>query len=84
MKFCRAHNREATHLNRSGKHCCDPRLGGILLSCDVVDKEQEQTLNDAVQTVQHFLRSIGAPVPDASNETFRRRVDRECFIGFYE
>jgi hypothetical protein len=45
---------------------------------------KEQKLNEAIRVVQQYLRSIGEPVPDASNENFRRRVDRECFIGFYE
>ena len=34
--WCDAHNREATHTNKRGKHECDPKLGGITIPCHVV------------------------------------------------
>lgn len=35
---CNTHQRRATHMNvKSGELCCDPTLGGIMLSCGVVD-----------------------------------------------
>lgn len=48
--WCNTHNREATHLIMSDydypkftKHCCDPKLGGIMLLC-------ECTMNKNVKT----------------------------------
>ncbi len=34
--WCNSHQREATHIRKDGTRCCDPKLGGILLSCQVV------------------------------------------------
>ena len=34
--WCKSHRREATHIGRDGRRECDPKLGGILLPCDVV------------------------------------------------
>lgn len=33
--WCNSHNRIATHIDKDGKRCCDPSLGGILLPCSV-------------------------------------------------
>lgn len=34
--WCESHKREATHTNATtGNPCCDPKLGGILLPCNV-------------------------------------------------
>ena len=33
--WCRVHRRAATHTDKNGKRCCDPKLGGILLPCAV-------------------------------------------------
>lgn len=35
--WCNSHGRKATHVNHLGNHCCDPKLGGILLPCFCVD-----------------------------------------------
>jgi len=34
--WCNAHQREATYLSGDGRRKCDPKLGGIMLPCDVV------------------------------------------------
>ena len=34
--WCNAHQREATYRSKYNKICCDPKLGGILLACQVV------------------------------------------------
>lgn len=39
--WCNSHGREATHKDRRGRKCCDPKLGGIMLPCEVVFKELE-------------------------------------------
>ena len=39
--WCNAHQRRATGIDTRGKPCCDPKLGGILLPCDVVDLTHE-------------------------------------------
>lgn len=31
--WCNSHNRVATHLDKKGRHCCDPNLGGICIPC---------------------------------------------------
>lgn len=39
--FCRSHQREATHVAENGSRswrCCDPKLGGIMIPCDVTEK----------------------------------------------
>ncbi len=33
--WCRAHRREATHTDKDGRRQCDPKLGGIMIPCDV-------------------------------------------------
>lgn len=39
--WCYTHNREATHRDKTGRLCCDPNLGGIMITCiDVRIKEQ--------------------------------------------
>lgn len=35
MWWCAAHGREATYVDKKGRHCCDPKLGGLLLPCSV-------------------------------------------------
>jgi hypothetical protein len=32
--WCNTHGRRATAVDSRGRHCCDPRLGGILLPCE--------------------------------------------------
>lgn len=34
--WCNSHGREATHTNKRGERCCDPKLGGILLPCRAI------------------------------------------------
>jgi len=34
--WCNVHQREATHINVNGIHCCDQALEGILIPCNVV------------------------------------------------
>lgn len=34
--WCNSHQRQATHTDAKGRHCCNPKLGGILLPCNVV------------------------------------------------
>lgn len=31
--WCNSHGRVATHVDRNGKRCCAPRLGGIMIPC---------------------------------------------------
>ena len=38
--YCRSHRRPATHRNIHGAYKCDPKLGGIMLPCEVVPKDQ--------------------------------------------
>lgn len=33
--YCFTHKRTATHKDRHGQPCCDPRLGGIMISCHI-------------------------------------------------
>ncbi len=34
--WCNSHGRPATHINNHGDHCCDPKLGGILIPCRAI------------------------------------------------
>lgn len=34
--WCNSHQRKATHIDKNGRHKCDPTLGGITLPCFVV------------------------------------------------
>lgn len=33
--WCFTHYREATHVEKDGRHRCDPKLAGIMMPCDV-------------------------------------------------
>ena len=39
--WCNSHGRRATWVDGMGRRCCDPKLGGILLPCRVVDLTDE-------------------------------------------
>ncbi len=41
--WCLSHEREATHTDKSGERRCDPKLGGILLPCSVVKRDDDET-----------------------------------------
>jgi hypothetical protein len=41
--WCNAHQREATYLSWDGRRKCDPKLGGIMLPCEVVFVEAKIT-----------------------------------------
>lgn len=41
--WCTSHRRQATKTDAKGRWCCDPKLGGILLSCNVVFYTQDNT-----------------------------------------
>jgi len=47
--WCNSHQRQATHIQyhkgyRTLLHCCDPKLGGIMLPCDAVNLTGEAQL----------------------------------------
>jgi hypothetical protein len=52
--WCGVHNREATafFVNAKGKidRCCDPKLGGILLSCSVKKVPMKIIKDDETET----------------------------------
>jgi len=63
--WCASHKRPATHIDRRGKHCCDPALGGILLPCftmptpmDPSDDHEYHDLDAAMMA--YFDRAVEA------------------------
>jgi hypothetical protein len=40
MWWCTVHNREATYKDANGYHRCDPKLGGIMLTCSTTFKQK--------------------------------------------
>ncbi len=35
--WCNHHRRRATHIGPHGNHCCDPKLGSIMIPCNTVE-----------------------------------------------
>lgn len=56
---CKTHKRAATHMalraDGTKRHCCDPKLGGILLACDC-EKVPIQTAD--MGTIENLLHGI--------------------------
>ena len=58
--WCTSHKREATHIDHSGKHICDPSLSGIMLPCFAVfvDSKTDRCKNCGSPEVPWFSRIV--------------------------
>jgi hypothetical protein len=72
--WCKSHHREAWHVGyphgRSAglKHCCDPKLGGILLLCDAEEMTEDEIAEFERRTIEprksYYIARNGLLVPN--------------------
>ena len=59
--WCNIHRRQATYVRNETYHCCDPKLGGIMIPCNCVDLTNEckiMKIDDSKSIMQKWIDNI--------------------------